>query len=135
MTFFEWEDNFRVEIDTLDAQHKKIIELINNAHAVLTGGGSPDKISEIIQELLDYTHYHFDNEEKLFEKHHYFDKASHKKEHEELSKKVLSLKKDLDEGKGVDAFELLAFLVDWLQDHVVGSDKKYSSFFISRGVK
>jgi hemerythrin len=135
MSFFQWEDKFSVNIDSMDEQHKKLIDLINAAHASLTGGESSDKTTEIIQQLLDYTKYHFDAEEKILEDNNYSDIASHKEQHKNLVDKVISLKNDLDQGRKVEALDLLALLLDWMLDHIVGSDKKYSELLTSRGVK
>ncbi len=134
MHFFNWEDNFYVNIDSLDSQHKKIVDLINSAHKELTEEKRPDETRKIIEELLRYTEYHFEFEETLLEKYNYPVITTHKKQHEALRKKVSSLKTDLDKGKGIEPLNLLAFLVDWLQDHIVGSDKKYSSLLINNNV-
>ncbi len=135
MLFFNWEDSFYVNIDSLDKQHKKIVDLINNAHKELTEEKRPDESGKIIEELLEYTEYHFEFEENLLEKYSYPAITTHIKQHEDLRKKVSSLKNDLDMGEGIEPLNLLAFLVDWLQDHIVGSDKKYSSLLINNGVR
>lgn len=135
MLFFNWEDSFYVNIDSLDRQHKKIVDLINHAHKELTEEERPDESRKIIDELLDYTEYHFEYEEKLLEKYSYPVINTHIKQHDDLREKVSSLKNDLDKGKGIEPLNLLAFLVDWLQDHIVGSDKKYCSLLINNGVR
>ncbi len=135
MLFFNWEDTYYVNIDSLDRQHKKIVDLINNAHKELTEGARPDESRKIIEELLDYTEYHFKFEEKLLEKYSYPVINSHKKQHKNLCEKVSLLKNDLEKGRDIEPLDLLAFLVDWLQDHIVGSDKKYSNLLINNDVR
>ena len=38
-------------------------------------------------------------------------------------------------GELVMSFEITNFLKSWLKDHIQGTDKKYSEFLISKGVK
>jgi hemerythrin len=135
MSLFNWDEKYSVKVDSLDTQHKKWIDLINTAHAALTGGESSNKTSEFIQQVIDYTQYHFDAEEKLLEENDYPDLAIHKEQHKNFVEKVASLKSDLDEGKEIEGLDFLALLLDWMLEHINGSDKKYSDLLTSRGVK
>ena len=58
-----------------------------------------------------------------------------KSEHDKLLSKVKQYQAELQSGKLALSIEVMRFLKDWLVSHIMGSDKKYSSFFNAAGVK
>lgn len=129
-----WNDGLSVNIKALDDQHKKLIKLINEMHEAMKAGKSREAMSRIFGELLDYTATHFKFEEDLFRKHGYPDSADHKKAHEELVDKAVDLKTKFDRGELSINLEVMSFLKDWLNNHILRTDKKYSAYLNSRGV-
>ncbi len=85
--------------------------------------------------LIVYTDKHFKYEENLFGIFEYPDSAEHKKEHDELIKQVETLNEKFNSGKSSLSIQVMAFLKTWLSEHIETSDKKYSEFLISRGVR
>lgn len=135
MPLFQWSENLSVNIAEIDAQHKKLVELINLLHDSMREGKGKDVMGKILNDLTDYTVYHFSTEEKLFEKYAYPESSRHKKEHENLTKQVLEIKGKFAEGKAVITMEVMNFLKDWLNNHIMQVDKKYSAFLNAKGVK
>ena len=90
---------------------------------------------KILDELLDYTAYHFGTEEMLFQKYDYPEYSRHKKEHDTLTWKVLDIRSRYASGEGVETSEIFEFLKSWLENHLLNSDKKYSGFLNSKGVQ
>jgi hemerythrin-like metal-binding protein len=135
MALFEWSDRLSVQISSIDEQHKKLVSLVNQAHTALVEGQGNQVVGDIFAELIDYTKYHFAYEEELFSRHGYEETAQHITQHKLLTSRVAAYQQDFNAGKEINVFDVLAFLVDWLQDHIVGSDKKYSSFLVSKGVQ
>jgi len=84
--------------------------------------------------LANYTVYHFGTEEKLFRRYQYGEFQAHKKQHDDLTKQVLDLKAKLDTGKSLVTVEIMGFLKDWLNNHILKSDKKYGAFLNGKGV-
>lgn len=135
MALLTWEDKYKVGISKIDDQHKKIVELINKLYDSMAEGRGKDVLKSILNDLVEYTKYHFQTEEKYFEDYKYQNKNEHKKEHEDLKNKVTELKGKVDIGKAVLSTEIMQFLKQWLVNHIVESDKKYSTFLISQGVR
>ena len=48
---------------------------------------------------------------------------------------VYRFKKDFDDGRLGLSIKMMDFLSDWLKNHIVGVDQKYSSFFVEKGLK
>ena len=66
MFCIEWKPEYNVHIDTIDQQHKKLVAIINELYELLTDEtGVKEYISKIIDDLKEYTIYHFSTEEDL----------------------------------------------------------------------
>ena len=134
MPLIEWNQELAVGIEAIDKQHKRLVNLINMLHDSMKIGKGREVLGEVLNELTDYTVYHFDTEEKLMLKYEYPSYASHKKEHEKLTDQVKEIKTKFEEGDTVLTVEFMGFLRDWLSNHIVKVDKKYSDFLNSKGV-
>jgi hemerythrin len=135
MAFLTWDEDFSVKIKSIDEQHNKLIELINNFYENIESSSNNDNILKLIGGLKDYTQIHFATEEKYMLRHNYSDYNAHKKEHDMFVSKIRAIEEKIRQGKLVVSFEITGFLKDWLKNHIQITDKKYSSFFIENGVK
>jgi hemerythrin len=135
MALIEWKESLSVSIPKYDNQHKKLIALINQLHEAMSAGKGKDVLGKVFAELLDYTKTHFADEEAEFKKHAYPEYPLHKSEHDRLTNEVKKYYEEFMAGKGSLSIEIQAFLRDWLQKHIMGTDKKYVPFMTSKGVK
>ena len=131
MAFITWTDEISVN-DEIDAQHKKLFDIVNELHASVTVGAERSTLANIFNELIDYTIYHFQTEERYFVDLAYPDAQAHKKEHDDLTEQVVKLQSQFAEGDLVISFELLDFLYDWLMKHTSDSDIKFRRFLEGR---
>ncbi len=134
MALMTWNDNFSVNIKQVDDQHMKLVDLLNNFHDAMKSGKGREAMGMTFTALIDYTLYHFGTEEALFAEHKYPDSAAHKKEHEALTKQARDLSERFSGGESVISAETMTFLKNWLNNHILGSDKKYAPFLNARGV-
>jgi hemerythrin len=135
MPLIQWTSILSVNVAEIDQQHQKLIALINNLNDAMKKGRGKESLAEIIDELSNYAVNHFAFEEKYFDKFGYPAATGHKLEHTDFVKKVSEFKKGFDGGRLALTIEVMAFLKDWLQNHIQGIDKKYSSFFNEKGLK
>jgi hemerythrin-like metal-binding protein len=135
MALIQWKDEYSVGINSIDQQHKIWIGLINKLHEAMGKGEGKKVLGDIYEEIVEYTKTHLKNEEVLFEKYGYSDTAAHKMVHSKLTNQVLDKQKEFNEGKSVITMDVMNFLKSWLIDHIQNTDKKYSAFLISKGVK
>ncbi|HQJ76422.1 MAG TPA: bacteriohemerythrin [Bacteroidota bacterium] len=129
-----WNDSLSVKVLAIDQQHKKLVDMINELSDAMRSGKGRDVLSKIISGLILYTGTHFKTEEKYFDQFGYPEAEIHKKEHEAFVLKVLEFKKGFEKGDLNLTVEIMDFLSDWLQNHIKGSDKKYSQFFNDHGL-
>jgi hemerythrin-like metal-binding protein len=136
MVYMEWSNKLSVGVDSIDTQHKKLVSMINELFDAMKAGRGKEKMEKTLDGLIIYTASHFSYEENLFAKTAYPDAAKHKKEHDDLTKKVLDIQKRMKSGVSFAlSMEVLEFLKGWLVNHILGSDKKYGPHLISKGVK
>ena len=128
----KWSSLFTVGIVSIDKEHKKIVDLINKLESSTASGNARENISQIFDELFDYTVSHFNYEEKLFDTYNYPRKNEHKKIHTAILNKVKALNKD---SKHINQQSVSAFLRGWIKHHFCVIDQEYSKFLIEKGVK
>lgn len=120
-----WNDQYSVHIPEIDEQHKTLFALINDLYDHIMQGRGEETVEATLKELLDYTHTHFEFEEKLMFAHHYPGFDLHCAEHTELIRAIAELNKK--RGKGPVGDELMTFLFDWLTHHILEEDMKYAA--------
>ncbi|WP_457574094.1 bacteriohemerythrin [Desulfolithobacter sp.] len=130
---FSWSSGLSVGIETIDNQHKKLIDLINRLYRAVLGNENRTVSGEILDELINYAATHFQTEERLFDQYGYGETEQHKKVHKKLVEQVLEFQQQFNAGAELD-MSLLEFLKDWLINHIMQTDKRYSSFLRQHGV-
>jgi hemerythrin-like metal-binding protein len=135
MALMEWNADLSVGIVSIDTQHKKLINMINTLNEAMSKGKGKEMLESLFDDIVQYTVTHFEHEIKLFDMHSYPDAVAHKKEHEVLVNQARELQDKFKSGSITVTLATQKFLLDWLKDHIQGTDKKYSQFFISKGVK
>jgi hemerythrin len=134
MSFVTWDESMSVHVKEIDNQHKILISLINEFHEWTEKGKEQEVLGDVFEELINYTKYHFSAEERRMKQFSYIGYLEHKREHDDLTGKVLSLKDKYDKGESGVAGEVGSFLKNWLTNHILGTDKKYTAFFNSQGL-
>ncbi len=129
-----WGDKLKIGITPIDEQHKDLVNMINELHRAMKMKIGAKEAGQILTRLADYTVYHFENEQNLFEIHQYPNRDAHKEYHDKLVAQVLEFKMEFEEGRAALSMELMQFLTDWLQDHIMETDKAYVPFFKEKGI-
>jgi hemerythrin-like metal-binding protein len=125
MAFFAWNEKLATGIPKIDEQHKKLISFVNELNDAMTTGKGKDVIGHILDELSEYTKYHFGLEEAAFEKYNYVQKGSHKAAHQTLIKKLDDFIRKYQSNKLVISIEVLGFLINWVNEHIMKEDMQY----------
>ena len=133
--FISWKDEYSVGIDSIDQQHKKLVNLINQLQTAVDYSTGEEFEREALKELVDYTRTHFSYEEGLMEKNGYPDFVAHKALHEKMIRKVEEVVAEYEQDEDLAMRDALNFLKSWLINHINGNDKQYSEFLISKGVR
>ena len=79
-----------MKIAEINQQHRQLLNIINNLHEAMRAGGARDKVASVVNELVAYTRFHFNHEERMLESTGYPAFADHKKVHQSMVKQVES---------------------------------------------
>jgi hemerythrin len=135
-TTFGWKASYSVQNTTMDAQHKKLISILDDLHRAIESGQKTSLLDRTFQDLIAYTKYHFKTEELLMEQQQYPGMADHKFEHQVLTRRVELFKQSYEAGKvALIPMSLLIFLQEWLTKHILGTDKKLGEYLRLRGLQ
>ncbi len=134
MPYIDWNDDLSVLVKSFDEQHKKLISLINKLYDAMKERKGREILGEILNELIEYTKFHFKSEEDLMLKYNYPAYNEHLEEHSKLTKEVLLFKEKYEKRDIFISSEVLLFLKDWLTHHILETDKKYGVFFKEKGI-
>ena len=123
----KWNKSYSVGIEEIDKQHKKFFEIINKLYYL--DDDDNNKFKKIVEELYDYTIYHFKSEEEYLQKAGYPHLKEHQNVHQNFVKKIKELK-ELD--KIPDDIDLFEFASEWLIDHILNTDQKYAFWIMHK---
>ena len=124
-----WNETYSVGVPTLDAHHKKLINLINRLADCLgvRSADSAATFAEILSEMFDYTQIHFRAEEDHMRRIGYPGLAAHTDQHAEFVKKAAKYNHGAWQNDG-DMERLYQYLRNWFLTHILQSDMQFSRF-------
>lgn len=134
MALVAWKEDYVVNVREIDDQHKKLVAMINELHDAMLAKKAKEVLGPLLSKLVAYCASHFATEEKLLKTHGYPEYDDHKEKHEKMTAKVLALQNDWKAGRVNLTLDVSKFLKDWLDKHILGTDKKYGPFLNGKGV-
>lgn len=136
MSLLKWSSKYSVDVEEMDKQHKKLVDLINDVHAAMKTGKTSDELGKVFNELVSYTMEHFTLEEKYMAKSGHSGLAAQKKMHKEFTDIVKGYKTEFENGNYTSiSIKTMRYLMDWTTNHIIAEDKKYSEDFKKAGIK
>ncbi len=133
--YLEWKDEYCVGIDSIDQQHRKLVNLINQLQTAVDYSTGEEFERDALDELVDYTKTHFSYEEGLMRDNDYPEFEQHKLQHEAMFKKVEEVLAEYEKDQDTAMNNAVEYLKSWLINHINGTDKQYSGYLIGKGVK
>lgn len=134
MSAFAWSDKYSVNIREIDDQHKKLISMVDTLHTAMRQGQGKAALDSILKELIQYTRTHFATEERLMKLNGYPDYDAHKAKHDKMTDKVAKIYRDYQDGKVSITLDVMKFLQDWIDKHILSTDKQYAPYLNAKGV-
>ena len=123
-----WGQVLSVEVDEIDEDHHKLIDIFNILNHAFAEGESHVYLAAVLEELVNCTVWHFSHEERLMLKYGYEDLVEHRTEHQELIATARELQqKFLQQDKQLSG-EDIEFMEHWLTEHILTADMKLGSY-------
>ena len=131
-----WSEEFELGCPQIDAQHKRLFELVNNLVKACTEGYDRKILNETLDFLVNYTVEHLRDEEEFQLRYGYPGFEHHKQLHEDfkviVGEKVQEFK---ESGSTTDLSNSVnKVVVQWLVQHIQREDKKIGDYYKSLGL-
>lgn len=117
--------------ELIDGEHKELISRVNKLVESCEQGTEKMTAIKTLDFLMDYTEYHFTDEEKLQKEVGYDQLDAHHAKHEEFKKSVEELREMLEEEEGPSEAFVNAVnknITDWLVNHIQKWDKAVADY-------
>ena len=126
MPLVTWYKSYSVNNEELDTHHRHLFAILNKMYDSCLTAASTDCAEQVIEELIEYTGYHFTAEEKYMAEKGFTGIEEHRQEHRYFLDKLLGLRNCEHKDDYEYKKEIMAFIGNWILKHVTVEDKKYS---------
>lgn len=121
-----WDKSFETGIAEVDAQHQRLVEIINSL-AEGIGQASMKDLQGVLSQLKEYAQYHFQSEERIMADAAYDGLLDHKAEHDAFVDQILLFDLDVILASEGLAWDMFHFLRGWLTNHILVVDRQFST--------
>ena len=119
-----WDKSLSIEVDEIDEDHRRLVDLYNLLIHAVADGESADYIDALLEELISCTIWHFRHEERLMLKYEYDAFEDHKSEHRDLIASARELQEKFHQANKQLTTGDIEYLSQWLTEHIVRNDMR-----------
>ncbi len=123
-----WGKILSVDVDEIDEDYRKLVNIFNILNHAVRDGESPEYLAAVLEELVNCTVWHFSHEERLMLKYRYAAMEEHKAIHRELIETAGQLQQKILAEDGAVADEDIEFLERWLTEHILTDDMRLGAY-------
>ncbi len=126
--FFEFTPELHTGFHEQDRQHQKLIDIMNALYVAFGKSNDKASIGRVIDELIDYTKTHFEWENVLMKDLGFSATEGHMAIHKKFVDEVIDLKHRFNSGEQIMGVNVMDFLKDWLERHILKTDVVLAKF-------
>jgi hemerythrin len=117
MSLLQWRPEYSVGVQSMDDEHREMIDLINATYEKLKSNADADQVEEYLGEIFSTISMHFALEERMMRNAAYGEFQAHKDDHEVLLDRLRDLMDDhfVDQASGAGRLE--QSLSNWFAGH------------------
>ncbi len=127
-------DEFSVNVKLFDMQHRRLLGLIERLEAAMSKGTASQELAGIPADLTAYAREHFATEEAVMNAYQFPWRDRHALEHRQALADLDAAQIRSASGEAALSVEVLDRLRDWLDRHVLESDRMYTAHLNARGL-
>ena len=124
MAPLEWKPEYSVGVDSVDHEHRELVELVNRIGEALESGRPVDEVESAFGDLFRAISSHFALEERFMREHGYDQLAQHKADHERLLDELRDIMDDYREGREGPAERFRETVEAWFAEHFKTHDAR-----------
>jgi hemerythrin-like metal-binding protein len=123
-----WNADLQIGDAGIDAQHRILVDLINRLSRVIDADAvDEERLIRTLLEVRKYAEFHFLSEENFMREIGYPALAEHERLHSQLLSE-LGVRTVKARQHWRSARDVVAFLIDWLNQHIALEDKKFAVY-------
>lgn len=125
MPKLNWKKSFEIGHEEIDQQHKNLFAIYNTLYdEVINGAANSDEIKlEILEEVLEYTCFHFSCEEGLMREIGYPQVSRHWRLHKDFENRIYQFYRVKSSDIFVLNSEVFKIIEQWLLEHILKEDQ------------
>jgi hemerythrin-like metal-binding protein len=123
MSYLDWDDRMGIGHEVLDAQHRRLVALINDIAEASARGAGRQELGQLVRAFSDYAQEHFNTEQGLMDSVDYPEYFLQVTSHEDCAAQALAFYRSYINGEDVLLDEFLAFVSGWFTSHTMGVDQ------------
>jgi len=132
-TLLNFED-YRIGLNIIDSQARKWVECMNKLYAEFKKKSMPKTIIEAIDELIDYSGYHFGFEDKYMKDFNYNKYSEVKQSHNIFISTLQANRASYADGETISLIKIVSFIKSWMITYKSMLDNNFVQMFKSHGL-
>ncbi len=124
VSIIEWSPGFSVGVAKIDADHRELIDLINQLHGYLELGEKQTVVVNLFGDLYGRVTKHFAYEEAIMRSRHYDQYEEHQADHQCLLDEITTIMCDWEGNSLVNNEATTKRLYDWFCRHFQTHDAR-----------
>jgi len=133
MAFMEWSKEYELGIPQMDEQHKMWLKYLNTFYENLSSETMQDNLKKLLYQVLDYTEYHFKQEEQFLSQLGYPALSEQKELHKGIQNTLQQYYSKCLEGRLIISSSVTSEMKKWLNEHILVEDRKYADYYQKTG--
>lgn len=129
-----WLEEYDVGVQKFNEQHMQLLTALKDIYKAMEDKQDKKALQSVLNNLLKYCREHLAEEEACLLENDYPDFLEHKKQHNFFINKMLQFCEDFKDEKFTLHFDIAMFLKNWIIQHIMVVDKKYTKFLNSKGI-
>jgi hemerythrin-like metal-binding protein len=130
MGLIVWNESFSIGVAVIDREHEILIGLINQLYRNVELQEDPRKLLALIGSLIDYSQYHFADEEEMLQAAQYPGYNEQRRAHKEFTLKIVEYRDRYESNWESLIPELFDYLKGWWTQHIKVLDMAYAAYMI-----
>jgi len=127
-------ENYRIGLNIIDTQTKKWIDSINKLYGDFKRKSASKTILQSLDELIDYTGYHFGFEEKYLKDFNYQRYDEFKLSHDQFIGTLQANRIKYANGETISLIRIVIFIKSWMSSYKSMLDEEFVNMFKANGL-